>query len=139
MKLDSLCGKGALEQIRELKIKAEGDARQKFQHRHFGTKAVPNRAKLKSDRARTEIFEVLGYSNGADTVNLASRAGPKLFARVAEMVLTKRGLASLGRVLPVVAAPVSAWLNNKDIQRAGDAAVRYYGTLRQLPRRPAPA
>jgi len=42
-------------------------------------------------------------------------------------------------VLPVIAAPVSAWLNNKDIQRAGEAAVRYYGTLRQLPRRPAPA
>ena len=101
--------------------------------------ALVHRVNLKSDRARDEVFDVLGYSNGADTVNLASRAGPKLFARVAEMVLTKRGLASLGRVLPVVAAPVSAWLNNKDIQRAGEAAVRYYGTLRQLPRRPAPA
>jgi uncharacterized protein (DUF697 family) len=101
--------------------------------------ALVFKANLKSDRARTEVLEVLGYSNGADTVNLASRAGPKLFARVAEMMLTKRGLASLGRVLPVVAAPVSAWLNNKDIQRAGEAAVRYYGTLRQLPRRPAPA
>src|SRR2546428_512042 len=60
--------------------------------------ALVFKANLKSDRARTEVFEVLGYSNGADTVNLASRAGPKLFARVAEMVLTKRGLASLGRV-----------------------------------------
>ena len=53
-------------------------------------------------------------------------------------MLTKRGLASLGRVLPVVAAPVTAYLNNKDIQRAGEAAVRFYGTMRQLPRR-APA
>jgi hypothetical protein len=99
--------------------------------------ALVFKANLKSDRARTEVFEVLGYSNGADTVNLASRAGPKLLARFAEMMLTKRGLASLGRALPVVAAPVSAYLNNKDIQRAGEAAVRYYGTLRQLPRRPS--
>src|SRR5213076_801706 len=51
MKLDSLCGKGALKQIRELEIKAEGDARQKFQHRNFGAKTVPNRAKLKPNCA----------------------------------------------------------------------------------------
>jgi uncharacterized protein (DUF697 family) len=101
--------------------------------------AIVFKTNLKSTRARGEVFDVLGYSNGADTVNLASRAGPKLFARVAEMILTKRGLVSLGRALPVVAAPVVAYLNNKDIQRAGEAAVRYYGTLRQLPRRPSPA
>src|SRR5438270_247825 len=82
--------------------------------------ALVFKANLKSDRARTEVFEVLGYSNGADTVNMASRAGPKLFARVAEMVLTKRGLASLGRVLPVVAAPVSAYLNNRSEEHTSE-------------------
>jgi uncharacterized protein (DUF697 family) len=98
--------------------------------------AIVFKTNLKSARARGEVLEVLGYSNGADTVNLASRAGPKLFARIAETVLTKRGLASVGRALPVVAAPVVAYLNNKDIQRTGEAAVRFYGTIRQLPRRP---
>src|SRR5438445_583177 len=68
--------------------------------------AVVFKANLKSDRARGEVFEVLGYSNGADTVNIASRAGPKLFARVAEKILAKKGLTALGRALPVVAAPV---------------------------------
>jgi uncharacterized protein (DUF697 family) len=97
--------------------------------------ALVFKANLKSDRARGEVFEVLGYSNGADTVKLASRAGPKLLARLAEALLAKRGLVSLGRVFPVVAAPVTAYLNNKDIQRAGEAAVRFYGTIRQLPRR----
>jgi hypothetical protein len=101
--------------------------------------ALVFKTNLKSDRARTEVFEVLGYSNGADTVNLASRAGPKLLARIAEGILTKRGLASLGRALPVVAAPVVAYLNNKDIQRAGAAALRFYGTMRHLPRRPQTA
>ena len=94
--------------------------------------ALLHRVNLKSDRARDEVLEVLGYSNGADTVNLAGRAGPKLAARIAERVLTKRGLVQLGRAVPVVAAPVVAWLNNRDLQRAGDAALRFYGTMRQL-------
>src|SRR5205823_1902809 len=59
--------------------------------------ALVFRANLKSARARGEVFEVLGYSNGADTVNIASRAGPKIFARAAEKVLAKKGLAQLGR------------------------------------------
>src|SRR5437899_2677776 len=90
-------------------------------------------------RARDEVFEVLGYSNGADTVNLAGRAGPKVVARVAEKVLTKRGLAQIGRIVPVLASPVVAYLNNRDLQKAGEAAVRFYGTIRQLPRRRAAA
>ena len=102
--------------------------------------ALVHKVNLKSERARDEVFEVLGYSNGADTVNLAGRAGPKVLARVAEKILTKRGLASLGRAVPVVASPVVAWLNNRDLQRAGDAALRFYGTIRQLPKlKPRPA
>jgi len=97
--------------------------------------ALVHRVNLKSDRARDEVFEVLGYSNGADTVNLAGRAGPKVLARVAEKLLTKRGLAQLGRIVPVLASPVVAYLNNRDLQRAGEAASRFYGTIRQLPKR----
>jgi hypothetical protein len=97
--------------------------------------ALLHKVNLKSDRAREEVLEVLGYSNGADTVNLAGRAGPKLAARIAEKVLAKRGLAQLGRAVPVVAAPLVAYLNNRDLQRAGDAALRFYGTIRSLPNR----
>ena len=99
--------------------------------------ALLHKVNLKSDRARDEILEVLGYSNGADTVNLAGRAGPKLLARIAERALTKRGLAQLGRAVPVVASPLVAYLNNRDLQRAGAAALRFYGTIRELPRRRA--
>jgi len=99
--------------------------------------ALLHKVNLKSDRARGEVFEVLGYSNGADTVNLAGRAGPKVLARVAEKVLTKRGLEQLGRIVPVLASPVVAWLNNRDLQRAGEAALRFYGTMRRLPSRRA--
>ena len=97
--------------------------------------ALVHKINLKSERAREEIFEVLGYSNGADTVNLGSRAGPKVLARIAEKILAKRGLTQLGRAVPVLASPLVAWLNNRDLQRAGEAALRFYGTIRTLPGR----
>jgi len=87
---------------------------------------------LKSDRSRSEVLEVLGYSNGADTVNLAERTGTKLAARIAEKVLARRGLATLGKAVPIVAAPIVAYFNNRDLQRAGEAALRFYGTIRSL-------
>src|SRR5260370_12498870 len=76
--------------------------------------ALLHKVNLKSARARDEVFEVLGYSNGADTVNLAGRAGPKLLARIAEKALAKRGLRQPGRAVPVVAAPVGAYPRNRD-------------------------
>ena len=54
MKLDSLRGEGALEQIRQLEVETHGNARQKFEHCHFATEAVPNRAQLEPDRARAD-------------------------------------------------------------------------------------
>ena len=101
--------------------------------------ALVHKVNLKSERARTEVFEVLGYSNGADTVNLASRVGPKLFGKVARRLFALGGLETLGRAVPIIAAPLTAHLNNRDIQRAGLAAHRFYGTMRTLPpRRHAP-
>src|SRR5438105_7705297 len=101
--------------------------------------ALLHKVNLKSSRARDEVLEVLGYSNGADTVNLAGRAGPKVVARVAEKVLTKRGLAQIGRIVPVLASPVVAYLKNRDLQWAGEAAERIFVTIHQLPRRRPPS
>ena len=97
--------------------------------------ALVHRVNLKSERARDEVFEVLGYSNGADTVNLASRVGPRLFGKMAARLLSLGGLETLGRAVPIVAAPLTAHLNNRDIQRAGLAAQRFYGTMRSLGQR----
>src|SRR5437588_5771978 len=87
--------------------------------------AILHRANLKSERARSEVLDLLGYANGVDQLHVAVRAGPKLVARVAQAVLARKGLVSLGRALPVLAAPISAHINNRDIQRAGEAALRF--------------
>jgi len=97
--------------------------------------AVLHRVNLKSDRARGEVLDLLGYANGIDQLHVALRAGPKLVARVAQVLLARKGLLTLGRALPVLAAPISAHINNRDIQRAGETALRFYGTMRNLPKK----
>ena len=81
------------------------------------------RVSLKSARAQDELLDLLGRSNGVDP---AVRAGPKVLGRIAIALLERKGLPVLGRAVPVVAAPVTAWLNNKALARAGREAFRFY-------------
>jgi hypothetical protein len=97
--------------------------------------ALLHRVNLKSDRAKEEVLEVLGYSNGADAMTFATRSAPLLVSKVAQVLFARGGLKGLGRAVPLLASPLSAHLNNRDIQRAGEAALRFYGTIRTLPRR----
>lgn len=78
---------------------------------------------LKSPRARTELLDLFGYANG---IGPLERAGPKVVGKLAGMLLEKGGLKTIGRSLPLVAAPVTAYLNNQHIQSVGDEAVRFY-------------
>jgi uncharacterized protein (DUF697 family) len=78
---------------------------------------------LRFDQARSELIDLLGEANG---VGPLKRAGPKVLGKVAAVLAERGGFASLGRALPLVAAPVTAWLNNQHIQMVGEAAFRHY-------------
>ena len=78
---------------------------------------------LRFRRARTELLGVLGESNG---VGPLQRSGPKVVGKVAAILADRGGFASLGRAMPLVAAPLTAWLNNHHIQMVGEAALRQY-------------
>ena len=78
---------------------------------------------LKSEREKQELLDLLGYSNG---IGPLQRSSPKVLGTVAAMVLSKGGLKTLSRAMPLVAAPISAWMNNSHIQKVGDSAVRHY-------------
>jgi uncharacterized protein (DUF697 family) len=78
---------------------------------------------LRFRRARTELLGVLGEANG---VGPLQRSGPKVVGKVAAVLAEKGGFASLGRAMPLVAAPVTAWLNNHHVQIVGEAALRQY-------------
>jgi len=78
---------------------------------------------LRFRRARTELLDVLGEANG---VGPLKRSGPRLVSKVAEVLATRGGFTSVGRAMPLVAAPITAWLNNHHIQLVGEAALRQY-------------
>jgi hypothetical protein len=82
------------------------------------------RRDLKSRRAQDELVDVLAYANG---MGPATRSGPKVVAEVARALLTRGGLPSVGKAFPIVGGLVTAYLNNRDLQRVGDEAVRFYG------------
>ena len=78
---------------------------------------------LKSERERQELIDLLGYSNGIGPVQ---RSGPKVIGSLAALLLARGGLKGLSRAMPLVAAPISAYLNNQHIQQVGESAVRHY-------------
>ena len=78
---------------------------------------------LRFRRARTELLDVLGEANGVGPIK---RSGPKMLGKVAAVLAEKGGFKSLGRAMPLVAAPVTAWLNNHHVQMVGEAALRQY-------------
>ncbi len=87
------------------------------------------RVDLKSERGQREVLEVLGRGNGVGPIY---RAGPTVFGRLALRLLERKGLPSLGRAVPLISAPISVWLNGRDIQRVGDEALRVWGSAPAL-------
>jgi EcsC protein family len=79
--------------------------------------------RLEFARSREELLDVLGRANG---VGALGRASPKVVGKVAQVLFERGGLASFGRAFPLVAAPVTSWLNNRDIQKLGEAALAHY-------------
>ncbi|MFN7131460.1 MAG: hypothetical protein ACK4N5_05215 [Myxococcales bacterium] len=85
--------------------------------------AVLFRVNLKSARARDELLDLLGYANG---VGPLVRAGPRVLGRITQAMLARGGLPGVGRAVPVVAAPLTAWLNNRSLSRVGAEGLRHY-------------
>lgn len=81
------------------------------------------KADLRGERGKKDVLDLFGYANGIGPIQ---RASPKVLGSLASMVLAKTGLKAIGRAMPLVAAPVSAYLNNQHIQRVGDSAIRHY-------------
>ncbi len=85
--------------------------------------ATLHKVNLKSDRSRQELLDLFSYANG---INPATRASPKVLGKVAGTLLEKGGLSLFGRAVPLVAVPISAYLNNRHIQSVGDEAMRHF-------------
>jgi uncharacterized protein (DUF697 family) len=87
---------------------------------------------LRTDSARDELLDLFGEING---IGPFQRAGPKVLGKVAQVLLEKGGWSVVGRAVPVVAAPISAFLNNAHIQQVGDEAMRHFEGLAKAEKR----
>jgi hypothetical protein len=81
------------------------------------------KANLKTERSRDDLLDLLGYANG---VSPLQRASPKVLGSLAGALLARGGLKTFGRAVPLVAAPLTAYLNNQHIQSVGEQALRFY-------------
>lgn len=78
---------------------------------------------LKTERARGELLDLFGYANG---IGPLQRAGPKVLGKLVGTLLERGGMETFGRAVPLVAAPVTAYFNNRHIQEVGEEAIRFY-------------
>jgi hypothetical protein len=89
--------------------------------------AVLHGVNLKGPSGREQLLDVMGVARG--DLAAAVRAVPLVASRLSKAAMKRLGWRTVGRVVPVVAAPVSAWLNSRDIQRMGAAALRRFDTF----------
>lgn len=85
---------------------------------------------LKAPGGRRELLELLGWEHGATTS--LRLVVPALAARAGRELLRRSAWRAIGRTVPVLAAPLTAWVNHHEIQRLGDAAVLSFGAFRRL-------
>lgn len=92
--------------------------------------AVLHGINLKGRSGRAELLDLLGLRE-SDLASLA-RAVPLVAARLGSAWVRRLGWRAVGRAVPILAAPLAAWVNGRDIQRLGDEAIRRFDTFRRV-------
>ena len=72
------------------------------------------------------LLEVLGKAHGVEDI---LRATPRVLGAVARALALRHGLGTLGRFIPMIAAPISAKLNHWEMERTGHEALRRFGNV----------
>lgn len=83
-------------------------------------------AALEGDSGEETLLSILGRAHGLEDL---VRASPRLLGALAKALAVHYGLGALGRLVPLAAAPISAKLNERDMHRIGDEALRRFGNV----------
>jgi hypothetical protein len=81
---------------------------------------------LEGDSGEDAILTVVGRAHGLEDV---VRASPRILGALAKALALRHGLGTLGRLVPLAAAPISAKLNERDMGRIGGEALRRFGNV----------
>jgi hypothetical protein len=81
---------------------------------------------LRGESGEEALLDVVGRVHGIEDV---IRSSPRVLGSLARALAIRHGLGALGRVVPLLAAPVSAHLNEREMKRVGEAAMRRFGNV----------
>ena len=84
---------------------------------------------LDGEAGEDALLSVIGKAHGIEDI---VRASPRILGAIAKALAIKHGLGMLGRLVPLVAAPLSAKLNERDMGRIGSEALRRFGNVYQI-------
>ncbi len=84
---------------------------------------------LEGESGEEAVVDVIGRAHGVEDV---IRAGPRVLGAIAKALALSRGLSTLGRLIPMVAAPISAKLNEREMSKVGREALRRFGNVVQI-------
>jgi uncharacterized protein (DUF697 family) len=72
------------------------------------------------------LLDVIGQAHGMPDL---VQAGPRVLGALAKAFALKHGLSTLGRLIPMIAAPISAALNRRAMARIGRQAMERFGNV----------
>ncbi|MBI2375891.1 MAG: hypothetical protein HYV07_18000 [Deltaproteobacteria bacterium] len=81
---------------------------------------------LEASAGEDAVLEVLGKAHGVEDV---LRASPRVLGAIARTLALRYGMKNLGRLVPIISAPISAHLNERDMERLADHAFRRFGRI----------
>lgn len=81
---------------------------------------------LSGEQGEKAVLEVMGRVHGVDDL---VRAGPRVVGALAKALALKHGLGNLGRLVPMLASPISAALNQRSVAKIGGAAIQRFGNV----------
>jgi uncharacterized protein (DUF697 family) len=81
---------------------------------------------LEGDSGEEVVLEVLGRAHGiADVL----RSSPRVLGSIAKAIAVRHGFSMFGRLVPIIASPIAARLNEKEMTRLGGEALRRFGNV----------
>ncbi len=81
---------------------------------------------LDGESGEDAVLDVLGRAHGLEGV---VRESPRVLGAIARTLALRHGLSTMGRLIPMVAAPIGAKLNQREMIRTGHEALRRFGNV----------
>ena len=81
---------------------------------------------LRGESGEEALLEVLGRVHGIEDV---IRSSPRVLGALARALAFRHGLGMIGRIVPLIAAPVSIRMNEREMRKVGEAAMHRFGNV----------